>query len=495
MDEQSQAVAICSRTLSQRTRHRIVSAALHERLVLLDSHPFNQNFGVLIPTLPLMDAEPLTSVTTSAAHSENAIYAKVTRRLMPFLFLCYIVAFLDRVNVGFAKLQMQSDLHFSDSVYGIGSGIFFIGYFFFEVPSNMLLEKVGARPWISRIMITWGLLSAGTMFIKSAALFYTMRCLLGICEAGFFPGIILYLTYWYPARRRAAMVALFMVAIAVTGVLGGPFSGWIMKSCAGTNGLAGWQWLFVLEGIPAVIIGVAVLFYLDNGIIEARWLTAGEKETLAANVALDHREKAHLSVSQTLSNPWVLLFSAIYFCISMGLYGIGFWLPQIIKNTGVKDPLNIGLLTAIPYSCGGIAMILVGRSSDRTGERRWHFAGCAVAGGLGLLGSVLAGTNTPLALAALALATAGILSSFPLSWTMPTAMLAGTAAAAGIAAVNAVGGLAGFVSPYVVGWISDRTKHLDYGVYVIAASMFLGALLALNYVPASMFRVRRHPTA
>ena len=400
------------------------------------------------------------------------------------MFICYIAAFLDRVNVGFAKLQMQTDLNFSDAVYGAGAGIFFIGYFLFEVPSNIILEKTGARVWIARIMITWGIISGLMMFVKTAFWFYVLRFSLGVAEAGFFPGIILYLTYWYPAQRRARVVASFMTAIAITGVVGGPLSGWIMKSFAGTYGLAGWQWLFIIEAIPSIVIGVIVLFYLDDGIRASRWLNDDEKTLLEQNIALDRRDKQHMSVWKTLSNAWVLLFALIYFCISMGLYGISFWLPQIIKNTGVTDPLNVGLLTAIPYGCAAIAMNLMSRSSDLRGERRWHFSIAAVAGAVGLIISALNPTNTTLSLAALSLATAGVLSAFPISWTMPTAMLAGTSAAAGIALINSIGGLAGYVSPYLVGWISTRWQRLDLGLYVIAGSLFLGALLVLALVPA-----------
>ena len=427
---------------------------------------------------------PVNSTDASSPDFEKSTYAKVSWRLIPFLFICYIAAFLDRVNVGFAKLQMQTDLNFSDAVYGAGAGIFFIGYFLFEVPSNIILEKTGARVWIARIMITWGIISGLMMFVKTAFWFYVLRFSLGVAEAGFFPGIILYLTYWYPAQRRARVVASFMTAIAITGVVGGPLSGWIMKSFAGTYGLAGWQWLFIIEAIPSIVIGVIVLFYLDDGIRASRWLNDDEKTLLEQNIALDRRDKQHMSVWKTLSNAWVLLFALIYFCISMGLYGISFWLPQIIKNTGVTDPLNVGLLTAIPYGCAAIAMNLMSRSSDLRGERRWHFSIAAVAGAVGLIISALNPTNTTLSLAALSLATAGVLSAFPISWTMPTAMLAGTSAAAGIALINSIGGLAGYVSPYLVGWISTRWQRLDLGLYVIAGSLFLGALLVLALVPA-----------
>ncbi|MDB6149870.1 MAG: proP [Chthoniobacter sp.] len=428
----------------------------------------------------------MTPLSTAGFPDEEAVYRKVTWRIVPFLFVCYIAAYLDRVNVGFAKLQMQADLAFSDTVYGLGAGIFFIGYFFFEVPSNILLHKVGARAWIARIMITWGLISAATMFVQTAFWFYLLRFSLGVAEAGFFPGVILYLTYWYPARRRARIVGLFMMAIAVSGVIGSPLSGWIMQRFAGLNGWAGWQWLFLLEGLPSVVIGLAVLFHLDNSIREARWLSDPEKLMLESNVGREDQLKAHLPLRKVLTHPSLLLLSLIYFCISMGLYGVSFWLPQLVRNASVHDPLQIGMLTALPYACATLSMWLVSRSSDLRGERRWHFALCAFAGGIGLILSTAFGPHVWLALPALALATAGILSAFPIFWTMPTSFLAGTGAAAGIALVNSIGGLAGFVSPYLVGWIRDTTKSLDPGLYVIAGSLFTGAVLVLRFVPAHL---------
>jgi MFS family permease len=322
------------------------------------------------------------------------------------------------------------------------------------------------------------------MFVKSETWFYVARCLLGVAEAGFFPGVILYLTYWYPSQRRSRMVALFMSAIAVTGVLGSPISGFIMERCTGVYGLAGWQWLFLLEGIPSILIGIVVLLYLDDGIRLAKWLNEAEKTMLEGYIVNDRRDKKHLSIGKTLANPWVLLFSLIYFCISMGLYGIGFWLPQIIKNTGVKNPIEIGLYTAVPYACAAIAMNVMSRSSDLRLERRWHFGLSAIAGSIGLIVSALNPSNVPLSLAALSVATAGILSAFPISWTMPTAILAGTSAAAGIALVNSIGGLAGFVSPSIVGWINDRTGTPAIGQYVIAGCLLLGAALVIALVPA-----------
>jgi D-galactonate transporter len=412
-------------------------------------------------------------------HLEAQTYTKVTWRLLPFLFLCYVVAYLDRVNVGFAKLQMLADLQFSETIYGLGAGIFFIGYFFFEVPSNIIMHRVGARIWIGRIMITWAILSAATMFVTSPAMFYAIRFLLGVAEAGFFPGIVLYLTYWFPAQRRSRMNALFMIGIPIAGVLGGPISGWIMKSFNGVHGLSSWQWLFLLEAVPSLILGVFTLFYLPNSIRASKWLSEEEKLVLEQNIAKDGGGKADHSLASVFGNGKVWLMAAIYFCCMMGLYGVSFYLPTLIKAAGVKDPLDVGLLTAIPYGCAVVAMLLNARSADRTRERRWHFAVASALGGLGMLLSTIYGSNVVIAMAALSLGTAGLLATMPVFWTYPSAILSGTAAAAGIAMINSVGNLAGFVSPSIIGWMKDVTQSTNAGMYVVSAALFLGAVLAL----------------
>ena len=412
-------------------------------------------------------------------NATDLLYARVSRRLLPFLFLCYVVAYLDRVNVGFAKLQMQADLHLSDTVYGFGAGIFFLGYFLFEVPANLLLTRVGARRWIARIMASWGVVTAATMFTTTPGAFYAMRFLLGVAEAGFFPGVILYLTYWYPAQRRARIVAIFMSGVAVAGVLGGPLSGWIMSACAGKAGLAGWQWLFLLEGLPAVVLGVATLAWLDDGIADAHWLSDADKATLQQALAEEEQARAPWRLRHVFGSSRVWLLALVYFLFVMGLYGVGFWLPQLIRNAGVQDVLHIGLLTAIPYGLAALSMILVARNSDRTGERRWHAALPAFLGAAGLLFSTLHANDPVLALAALSVATAGILSTFPVFWSIPTAMLGGTAAAAGIAMINSLGNLAGFVSPYLVGAIRDATHSTANGMLLLAASLAAGAALVL----------------
>ncbi|RKP44870.1 MFS transporter [Trinickia fusca] len=432
-----------------------------------------------------VDPLAMPGAGTPPSTFEEATYRKVSWRLLPLLLLCYLVAYLDRVNVGFAKLQMATDLHLSDAVYGLGAGVFFIGYFLFEVPSNLILHRVGARLWIARIMVSWGVISALTMFVTTPTMFYAMRFLLGLAEAGFFPGIILYLTYWYPAHRRGRMTTWFMTAVALSGVVGGPVSGYILKTCDGLNGWHGWQWLFVLEGLPSIACGVLVWFALVDRIAHARWLTDDEKRLLEHNIDVEEAGKEEMPLAHVLSSPRVWLMSLIYFSFVMGLYGVSFWLPTLIKATGVTDAFAIGLLSAIPFAVAVVAMIVVARSADKRRERRWHVALPGFAGALGLVLSVTWAHDTWLAMLSLTIATAGILTSLPLFWSLPTAFLAGTGAAAGIAMVNSIGNLAGFLSPYAVGWLKQATSSNATGMVLLAAFMLLGALLALS-VPARL---------
>ncbi|BDC39040.1 MFS transporter [Paraburkholderia terrae] len=416
---------------------------------------------------------------------EEATYRKVAWRLTPLLMLSYVVAYLDRVNVGFAKLGMSADLGLSDAVYGFGAGIFFIGYFIFEVPSNVILHRVGARVWIARIMVTWGIVSMLTMFVTTPTMFYVMRFLLGLAEAGFFPGIILYLTYWYPAHRRGRMTTWFMTAIAISGVVGGPISGYILKSFDGANGWHGWQWLFLLEGIPSIIVGILVFIVLDDRISKAKWLTKEERELLERNIAAEDATKEDHAIGKVMMSPRVLMMSLIYFSFVMGLYGVSFWLPTIIKSTGVTDAFTIGLLSAIPFAAAVVAMVFVARSADRMRERRWHVAVPGFVGALGLVLSVVWAHDTTLAMAGLTLATMGILTTLPLFWSLPTSFLAGTGAAAGIALINSIGNLAGFLSPYAVGWLKQATAGNAAGMYMLAAFMVLGGVLAVS-VPSRL---------
>jgi len=410
---------------------------------------------------------------------EEALYRKVALRLIPLLLACYVVAYLDRVNVGFAKLQMMDQLGFSDTVYGLGAGMFFIGYFLFEVPSNIILHRMGARVWIGRIMISWGLISAAMMFVTTPTMFYLMRFFLGVAEAGFFPGIILYLTYWYPAERRARITAMFMTGIAIAGVIGGPVSGIIMKYTDGIYGWQGWQWMFLLEGLPSVALGVVVIMMLDDRIVDAKWLTEDERALLARNIAKDEAHKEDESFGRIISSGRVWLCAAIYFSYVMGVYGVSFFLPTIIKSMGHTDVVEIGLISSIPYSVSVVVMLLVARSADRTGERRWHVAIPGVLGAVGLALSVVLAKDGTLAIAALTLGLSGIMTTLPLFWSLPTAFLAGTGAAAGIALINSLGNLAGFVSPYAVGWLKDATGSTDAGVYMLSIAVAVGVLLTL----------------
>jgi D-galactonate transporter len=423
------------------------------------------------------------SASSDLTNFEARTYARVARRLIPFLMLCYLGAYLDRVNVGFAKLQMLNDLRFSETVYGIGAGIFFLGYFLFEVPSNLILHKVGARNWLARIMLTWAAISASFVFVKTPTTFYVLRFLLGVAEAGFAPGVILYLTYWFPAARRAKALSMFFMAIPMAGILGGPLSGWIMHSFQGAQGLPGWKWLFMLEALPSLFLGVAIFLYLDNGIASAKWLSDDEKALLKRNVESDRKAATeHVSIRAFVRDRRLWLMAGIYFCVVLGQYGLTFWLPTIIRRTGVADPLWVGILTAIPYICAIIALPLLGSSADKRRERRLHLAipmlvAAAAFATLPTLGSVGA------SIICVSIAAAGILASSSLFWALPTAVLSGMSAAAGIAAVNCFANLAGFFSPAIVGWLNDYTGKATAGLIFISTAVVLGAVLVF-FVPA-----------
>ncbi len=420
---------------------------------------------------------------------EKSTYRKVDLRLVPFLFFCYILAYLDRVNVGFAKLQMLKALSLSDAAFATGAGIFFIGYFFFEVPSNVLLKKFGARKWIARIMITWGIVSSCMIFVKGEASFDALRFLLGIAEAGFFPGVIFYLTLWYPSRMRATRTAWFVAAIAVSGVIGNPISGWIMDVMSGLGGLAGWQWLFLSEGIPSIIVGFFVIYYLDSSIDEAKWLTAEEKALLAKNLVAEDKNKTEVSVLDAFKSVKVWVLCTIYFTLMIGLYGIAFWLPTIVKAFGIKGYLGVGLITAIPYGVAVIGMILLSNHSDKTGERRLHYVFTVCAGAAGLVLSGVFASNPVLAIIFLSIATLGVIGAMPLFWPLPSAFLAGTAAAAGIGIVNSVGNLGGYVGPNVPIWAKLISTDKSAALYIIAGMLLIGAVITFFFIPKDL-RVR-----
>lgn len=429
----------------------------------------------------------MTTLSLEAVSTVRAnAYRKTAWRLMPFLMLCYLCAYLDRVNVGFAKLQMMNDLALSEAVYGLGAGMFFIGYFLCEVPSNIILYKVGARVWIARIMITWGIVSALFAFVETAWQFYALRFLLGIAEAGLAPGLLLYLTYWFPSYRRARMTVLWFIAIPLSGMVGGPLSGWIMTHFAGVQGWAGWQWMFVLEAVPTVVVGLLVLSYLKDGVHQATWLNDEEKALVTRELAEDNQQKVtHASVGEFIRDRRLWLLAAIYFCVVMGQYAITFWLPTLVRNAGVADPMKIGMLTSLPYLCAIAAMLLVGRSGDKHQERRWHLIVPMIVGALGLTLAALLGGNLLLSILSLCLAASGVLSASSMFWMLPTTLLGGVSAAAGIAAVNSFANLAGFCSPYLIGWITTQTGSSAIGMYLITGVLVGGAVLVLR-IPAAL---------
>ncbi|SAL60717.1 major facilitator transporter [Caballeronia cordobensis] len=429
---------------------------------------------------------PGAALTNEAAPSArvSAIYRRITWRLIPFLFVCYVAAYLDRINIGFAQIQMRNDLGFSDAVYGLGAGIFFAGYFLFEVPSNLILERIGARKTLIRIMLLWGLTSAGMMFVNSPAAFYIMRFMLGVFEAGFFPGMIFYLTCWYPAERRGRVMALFLTAVAMAGVLGGPVSGWALNRLDGLHGLQGWQWLFLVEGLPSCLLGVVAYFYLDNNPREARWLSDDEKAVVLHQL---ERERDPSSMFErhgfggALKSGRTYALALIWFTFICGVYAISFWLPALIRGAGVTDAYSIGMLSAIPYGVAVVTMVLVSRHSDRSRERRWHTASCALIGAAALSAISAAGSDLRLALVCISIATAAIFTLQPLFWAITTDFLGGTRAAAGtIAFINSLGLLGGFVSPSMLGFVKSMTGSLNSGLYVVSALLVTGALITLR---------------
>lgn len=418
-------------------------------------------------------------------NDSRLLYRKIAWKILPLLFVSYIVSYLDRVNIGFAALRMQQDLGFSDAVYGLGAGIFFIGYVLFEVPSNLLLTRIGARRTIMRIMIAWGLVSSSMMFVQTPQQFYIARFLLGVFEAGFFPGIILYLTFWFPARLRGSVIAVFMSAIAIAGVLGGPLSGWIIGAMDGVHGLHGWQWMFLLEGSPAIVLGILAALLLIDRPEDAKWLSAEERARIAQDVEAPVAGSSH-RLGAVLRDPRVYALALVYFSVMAGLYILGFWLPGMIKGYGVTDPLHIGLLTAVPYLAGGVGMIVIGRHSDAVGERRWHLASCMVLAACALVACTWVPGQLVPGLVTLSVAAVGLYASMPLFWTIPTRYLGGQAAAGGIALINSLALFGGFTSPTVLGAVKASTGSLDLGLYVFAGALTLGATVLILAIPARL---------
>ena len=429
------------------------------------------------------------SARLSAERGQTAI-RRIRRRLIPFLALLYLIAYLDRVNVGFAALQMNSALGLSSRVYGFGAGIFFLGYFLFEVPSNLALARVGARLWIARIAIVWGLVSIAMLFITGPRSFYAMRFLLGAAEAGFFPGIVLYFTYWFPAPDRARAIAQFSTASMAAGIVGAPLSG-VLLSLRGAGGLDGWQWLFLVEGIPAVVLGVVALFYLTDRPEDAQWLPAEERAWLidAMRRERDALERPGASSVRTgLFDPMVWRLALSMFLVVTSGYGFSFFLPQIVKAFSGASDLAVGMWTAIPFLVAAIGMVSVATHSDRTGERRRHAAACAWLAAVGLTASSL--LSAPAArFGALSIAAIGLYSFTPPFWSLPTAFLRGDGAAAGIGLINAVGNLGGFLGPYVMGWTRDATGDYLAGLrFLAAAAVVSGILVITARLKASRYR-------
>jgi MFS transporter, ACS family, tartrate transporter len=420
--------------------------------------------------------------TAPTGAPELTALPKVTRRLLPFLFVLYVVCFLDRVNLGFAALQMNRDLGFSPAVYGFGAGIFFLGYVLFEVPSNLVLAHVGARRWIARIMITWGLIAAAMMFIRGPLSLYALRFLLGAAEAGFFPGMIYYLSRWYPAAERARAIARFMVAIPVSGIVGGPISGALL-GLNGWLGLAGWQWLFLLEGLPAVLLGFVVLALLTDRPEEATWLTPSEREWLSARLSAERNEceqRHGLGVVQALTNGTVWQLGAlILLSNAFGVYVLGLWLPQIVRSLGGMSDLAVGIVTAVPNLVAAVAMVLVGAHSDRSGERLLHIAVVATVAAVGFVASALL-HSPPLVVVALSLAAAGAISSHGPFWTLPSRFLTGSAAAGGIALIVSIANLAGFAGPFIMGLLRGASGNFRSGLLSVGLATLTGAVLAIR---------------
>jgi len=417
----------------------------------------------------------------------DGIFAKAAWRLLPVMGLMYVVSYLDRTNIAFAALTMNQELGFSPEVYGFGSGIFFWGYFVFEIPSNLMLEKVGARAWMCRIMVSWGVLAMATAFVSGATSFYVVRFLLGAAEAGLYPGMILYMTYWFPSATRGRFIALFLAAVPMASVIGGPLSGWLLDLRG--FGLSGWQWMLLLEGVPSVLLGIAVLWLLPDRPASAKWLTADEKDAVQAALAAD---RAGDPAGHTLGGFWEMLkdkriwiFIIPDFCIVIGLYGLGLWMPQMISAMGFSH-LQTGFLVALPYLLAMAVMVLVGISSDRRGERVWHVAGSALAAALGLVGAALF-TQPTLVVASFCLASAGIYAALAVFWTLPTAILRGMAAAGGLALLNSFANLGGFFGPGLMGWLKQETGNFTGGLLALAGMEALAAI-AVILIGRAFFR-------
>lgn len=418
-----------------------------------------------------------------AARTDDALYRKVSRHIIPFLFICYVVSFLDRINIGFAQLQMKQDLGFSDAMYGLGAAVFYIGYVLFEVPSNLLLAKYGARKTFVRIMLLWGAASVSMAWVSTPTQFYILRFALGVFEAGFFPGIVLYLTYWYPPLRRASVLSFFFAGVAVAGVLGGLVSGWIMRDMAGVMGMKGWQWMFAIEGAPALFLAVIAYFYLDDYPQDAKWLNKAEKAQLAANLGKDAvavRSRPTHKIAEWMANPRIYLFAFIYFALTCGSLTLNFWMPLMIRDFGVKDVVLVSLYSVIPNAIGAVGVILIARVADRKAQHGKYFACCTVGGAIALALLTTHPSSLVVALGLLSVAAALIFAALPIFWAIPSSHLPVEGRAGGIALISSCGITSGIVAPWAIGHIKTATGSMDNALYILAVLLVLSAVVLLT---------------
>jgi len=433
----------------------------------------------------------MTDVSTRpaalAAEDTASIYRKITWKLIPFLCLCYLAAYLDRINIGLAKLQMASDLALSETAFGLGAGLFFVGYILFEVPSNLILQRVGAKIWIARIMITWGLLSTATLLVQTATQFYIIRFFLGAAEAGFLPGVLFYLTKWFPSWRRSRIIALFMIGLPLSSLIGGPLSGWIMGHFHEAYGMRGWQWLFLLEGLPSVLLGVMTFWLLPNSVESANWLSSSEKQAVLRELESDESEAKGVkhSLRDGLLNIRVVMLGGIDFSILLSAYAMGFWMPTFIKNAGTTDITTIGYLTAIPSLAALIGMLAIGASSDRMRERRWHIIVPFIIGAIAMGTSTFFSHNVAITVLLFSIAQAMIIGAVPVFFSLPATFLKGTAAAAGFALACSIANIAGLVSNSVMGVALDLTGSSNGALWFFAVCLLLSSLLVIA-LPAKL---------